>query len=150
MEGTIVNDRVLGVLEKYDIEVLRSWKGRGAILCETKTGIKILKEYKKEYSIYISLVGCLIILFMNMDVLENIVGFVKDFKISNFDIPFLEVILKTTGIAILIEYAVSICKDAGENAIANKIDFAGKTIIISLTIPIISQSLELFLEVLPG
>lgn len=112
--------------------------------------VVLFKEYKKEYSIYISLVGCLIILFMNMDVLENIVGFVKDFKTSNFDIPFLEVILKTTGIAILIEYAVSICKDAGENAIANKIDFAGKTIIISLTIPIISQSLELFLEVLPG
>lgn len=112
--------------------------------------VVLFKEYKKEYSIYISLVGCLIILFMNMDVLENIAGFVKDFKTSNFDIPFLEVILKTTGIAILIEYAVSICKDAGENAIANKIDFAGKTIIISLTIPIISQSLELFLEVLPG
>ena len=46
MEGTIVNDRALGVLEKYDIEVLRSWKGRSAILCETNTGIKILKEYK--------------------------------------------------------------------------------------------------------
>ena len=41
-----MNDRVLAVLEKYDIEVLRSWKGRGAILCETKTGVKILKEYK--------------------------------------------------------------------------------------------------------
>ena len=46
VEGTIVNDRALAVLEKYDLEVLRSWKGRGAILCETKTGIKILKEYK--------------------------------------------------------------------------------------------------------
>lgn len=42
----MVNDRALAVLEKYDIEVLRSWKGRGAILCETKTGIKILREYK--------------------------------------------------------------------------------------------------------
>ncbi len=41
-----MNDRSVGVLEKYDIEVLRSWKGRGAILCETKTGIKILKEYR--------------------------------------------------------------------------------------------------------
>ena len=41
-----MNDRTLAVLEKYDLEVLRSWKGRGAILCETKTGIKILKEYK--------------------------------------------------------------------------------------------------------
>ena len=45
MEGTNVNDKTLAVLEKYDIEVLRSWKGRSAILCETKTGIKILKEY---------------------------------------------------------------------------------------------------------
>ena len=41
-----MNDRAVSVLEKYDIEVLRSWKGRGAILCETKTGVKILKEYK--------------------------------------------------------------------------------------------------------
>lgn len=110
----------------------------------------LLKEYKKEYSIYVSIIGCLIILFMNMDVLENIVSFVNDFKTSKFDIPFLEVILKTTGIAILIEYAVSICKDAGETAVANKIDFAGKTIIISLSVPLISQSLELFLDVLPG
>ena len=42
----MVNDKALAVLEKYEIEVLRSWKGRSAILCETKTGIKILKEYK--------------------------------------------------------------------------------------------------------
>ncbi len=41
-----MNDRTLAVLEQYDVEVLRSWKGRSAILCETKTGIKILKEYK--------------------------------------------------------------------------------------------------------
>jgi len=45
VEGIRVNDRATAVLEKYDIEVLRFWKGRGAILCETKTGIKILKEY---------------------------------------------------------------------------------------------------------
>lgn len=41
-----MNERAFAVLEKYDIEVLRSWKGRGAILCDTKTGIKILREYK--------------------------------------------------------------------------------------------------------
>lgn len=46
MEGIRVNDRATAVLEKYDIEVLRFWKGRGAILCETKTGMKILKEYR--------------------------------------------------------------------------------------------------------
>ena len=42
----MVDDRTVDVLGKYDIEVLRLWKGRGAFLCETKTGIKVLKEYK--------------------------------------------------------------------------------------------------------
>lgn len=41
----IVNDRCVSLLDNYEIEVLRTWKGRGAILCETKQGILILKEY---------------------------------------------------------------------------------------------------------
>lgn len=40
-----MNDRSVGLLDNYDIEVLRTWKGRGAILCETRQGILILKEY---------------------------------------------------------------------------------------------------------
>lgn len=45
MGGISVNDRAVGVLENYDIEVLRTWKGRGAILCESDKGLLILKEY---------------------------------------------------------------------------------------------------------
>ncbi|MGL5259940.1 MAG: CotS family spore coat protein [Lachnospiraceae bacterium] len=40
-----MNDRAISILEKYEIEVLRHRKGRGAILCETKEGLKIFKEY---------------------------------------------------------------------------------------------------------
>lgn len=40
-----MNDRSVSLLENYDIEVLRTWKGRGAILCETSQGTCILKEY---------------------------------------------------------------------------------------------------------
>lgn len=41
----VVNDRHVSLLENYDIEVLRTWKGRGALLCETNRGVLILKEY---------------------------------------------------------------------------------------------------------
>lgn len=41
-----MNDRTTAVLEQYDIRVLRLLKGRGAVLCETEDGWKILKEYK--------------------------------------------------------------------------------------------------------
>lgn len=40
-----MNDRAVGLLEQYDIEVLRTRKGRGAILCDTREGCLILKEY---------------------------------------------------------------------------------------------------------
>lgn len=40
-----MNDRAAGLLEQYDIEVLRTRKGRGAILCDTPDGCLIFKEY---------------------------------------------------------------------------------------------------------
>lgn len=45
MGGIYVNDRAVSVLENYEIEVLRTWKGRGAMLCESDKGLLILKEY---------------------------------------------------------------------------------------------------------
>lgn len=40
-----MNDRAVGLLEQYDIEVLRTRKGRGAILCDTPAGCLIFREY---------------------------------------------------------------------------------------------------------
>lgn len=40
-----MNDRAISLLEQYDIEVLRTRKGRGAILCDTASGCLIFKEY---------------------------------------------------------------------------------------------------------
>ena len=36
--------KAVNVLERYDLEVLRTWKVRGAILCESDKGLFILKE----------------------------------------------------------------------------------------------------------
>lgn len=40
-----MNDRAIGLLEQYDVEVIRTRKGRGAILCDTGRGCLIFKEY---------------------------------------------------------------------------------------------------------
>ena len=45
-EGTGVNDRAVSVLENYELEVIRTQKGRNAILFETGQGWMILKEYR--------------------------------------------------------------------------------------------------------
>lgn len=40
-----MNDRAVGLLEQYEIEVHHTRKGRGAIICETNQGCLIFKEY---------------------------------------------------------------------------------------------------------
>ena len=40
-----MNDRALSLLEQYDIEVLRTRKGRGTFICETKQGSLTFQEY---------------------------------------------------------------------------------------------------------
>lgn len=40
-----MNDRAVNLLEQYEVEVLKTRKGRGAILCETSQGCLIFKEY---------------------------------------------------------------------------------------------------------
>lgn len=42
-----MNDRVINLLDHYDIELLRTRKGRGAILCDTDKGCLIFKEYSE-------------------------------------------------------------------------------------------------------
>ncbi len=110
----------------------------------------ILKQYKKEYAIFPVLIGGAIIIFFSMHMIQAIIDFINDLSSqSQYHNQFITLLLKITGISILTEYAVSICKDTGENAIANKIDFGGKIIVISLSIPVIATTLETLTNLLP-
>ena len=112
--------------------------------------IIILKQYKPEFAVYISIIAGIIILLMSMSKLSAIVTVLSNLgsKVGAGS-QFLKILLKVTGIAILTEFAVSICKDSGETAIASKIDLGGKIIIVSISIPIITALLELIISIMP-
>lgn len=112
--------------------------------------IILLKQYKPEFAIYISLLTGVLILILVMDQLTGIVNLIQSIaNKASINSEFLTLLIKITGIAFLSEFAVSICKDSGEGAIASKIELGSKIIIISMSIPIISSLLELILNVLP-
>lgn len=112
--------------------------------------IVLLRQYRPEFAIYISLLTGVLILLLVIDDLNGIINLLNSLanKVS-INASFLALLIKITGIAFLSEFAVSICKDAGEGAIASKIEIGTKIIIISMSIPIISSLLEIILEVLP-
>ena len=112
--------------------------------------IIILKQYRPEFVIYVSIIAGVIILILIMDKVSAIIDLLT--SLSNKTVinnEFLVLLIKITGIAFLTEFSVSICKDSGETAIANKIDIGGKVLIISMSIPIIASLLETIIKILP-
>jgi stage III sporulation protein AD len=115
------------------------------------TIIIMLKQYRPEYSIFISILTGVLILMLVMDKLTGIISLIQSIQDKySINTQFIAILIKITGIAFLSEFAVSICKDSGEVAIANKIELGSKIIIISMSIPIISNLLEIILKILPS
>ena len=112
--------------------------------------IVILKQYKPEFAIYVSMVAGVLILVLAIQKLTGIINLLQSLANKTYiNKSFLSILLKITGIAFITEFAVSICSDAGEKAIASKIEIGSKVIIIAMSIPIITSLLELVIEILP-
>lgn len=102
-----------------------------------------------EFGVVISLAGSIIILFMIIPHLGGIISILV--SISNqvdTDNSNILIILKIIGIAYLAEFGSQVCNDAGEGAIASKIDLAGKVLIMAASVPILLSLLELIISVL--
>ena len=109
----------------------------------------IIKQYKPEFAIYVSIITGAIILYMIFGKLQGIINLLQNISSkAGVNSQFLSLLLKITGIAFLAEFAINICKDAGEGAIASKIEIGSKVIIVSMSIPIISSLLDVILKLL--
>ena len=112
--------------------------------------IVILKQYRPEFAIYASIIAGVLILTLASGTLSGIIDMINSISSkTNINSEFLVILIKITGIAILTEFAVSICKDSGESAIASKVDIGGKIIIISMSIPIINALMDTVVKILP-
>lgn len=112
--------------------------------------IIILKQYKSEFVIYVSLIAGALILTLTFSKISGIIELINSLSSkASINQEFIKLLIKITGIAILTEFAVSICKDTGETAIASKIDMGGKVIMVSMSVPIIAGLLETIIKILP-
>lgn len=93
-------------------------------------------------------VGILIFLFM-ITKITAILQLLQQLALkANIDYVYLNIIFKILGIAYLASFASEICKDAGEGTLATKVEFAGKILILALSIPILMAVLQSILKIM--
>lgn len=108
-----------------------------------------VKQYKKEYAVLVGLATVVVILFFTLDTLEEAISNVMFItEKSGVDTRYFVAVMKVVGVAYITQFGAEILRDGGENAIALKVELAGKIFILGLTLPIITEFLEVCVNAL--
>lgn len=109
--------------------------------------VVILKEEKKEFAVALSVIAGVMLLLFCILKIDPIINMLYELvEKSGINSSFLVIILKVIGIAYLVELGKNICQDAGQSAIATKLEMAGKIIVVSISLPIFTSLISLLVE----
>ncbi len=112
--------------------------------------IIVVKEYKPELAIQISIVTGLIIFASILGKINSVITVLKFYAAkADVEIFYFSIILKVVSIAYITEFGAQICKDTGEMTIGKKIEFAGKVSIMVLAIPIFAALFDVIIRIMP-
>lgn len=63
---------------------------------------------------------------------------------------YIQLLLKAVGIAAITSIGSALCRDTGENAIGQMVEFAGKVFILLLALPVVAAIIDVIVQLLPG
>lgn len=110
----------------------------------------VIRQYRPELALQISVVTGLLIFLAVIFKMASVLDALRTFTgRMNIDTVYISTIFRIVGIAYIAEFGAQVCKDAGENSIASKIELAGKVIILVLAVPILMALMELIMEIIP-
>lgn len=112
--------------------------------------ILIIKQQRPEIAVQLSLALATIIFLMVLTKINVVLDLFRDMAAkANISPMYLNTILKIIGIAYITEFGAQVCRDAGEGAVAGKIEFAGKVLVMVMAIPIIALVLDTIVRLIP-
>ena len=109
----------------------------------------ILKQYKPEYSLFISISAGILIFLSVLAVIRPIMDFISDLTAqTGLSGVYAEVLIKSLAVCYITQLASDCCTDAGETAIAGKLQIAGKIAILLIALPMFKSLTELVTELI--
>ena len=103
----------------------------------------VLKSQKSEYAQIVSLVTAAVIFTYVTVKIGTVVDSVNGFLgYVNIEGKYIEILLKMTGITYVSEFAASMCRDAGHQAIASQIEIFAKLSLLAVSLPVVTALVE--------
>lgn len=104
----------------------------------------LVKQYKPEMAVSIPILTVVAILILCVPYLNTLLTYFNDIADrAGIEVTHIKTVIRIIGVAYVCQFASDICTDAGERAIAGKIELAGRIFIIMISMPIIYNMFEL-------
>ena len=115
----------------------------------TMLGLIIQREHP-EIAIQLSLAFVAIIFLFILDKIGNVLEVFRELaERAHINMLYLQTLLKVISVAYVTEFGAQVCRDAGAGAVAGKIEFAGKVIVMVMAVPIIALVLDTMTKLIP-
>jgi len=103
----------------------------------------LLKKENPQISLLTGAATGILIFLMIAEPLQNLLFLLRETaEQANVGEGYFGIVLKVIGIAYLTQFGSQICADAGENAIASKIELAGKVMMMTVAAPVLTGLLK--------
>ncbi|WP_226582935.1 stage III sporulation protein AD [Halobacillus litoralis] len=113
--------------------------------------IVLLQEQKSSVAFLLLLFTVIIIFLSVLDQVKYIFTLLSYMaEQAQVEPVYFKTILKIIGIAYIVEFGAQLIRDAGLNALASKVELAGKLFILMLAIPIVTAVIETIINFIPG
>jgi stage III sporulation protein AD len=110
----------------------------------------VVRRLRPELGLLLSLAAGVVILLLVLPSLLSVFQRLRYLSAAaQVNLRYLDTVLKIVGVAYLTEFGAQICRDAGEGALAAKVELAGKVLILLLSVPILNAILDLLIKLLP-
>lgn len=111
----------------------------------------VLRRYLSEQALLVSLIAGVLILAAAVSGAVPVIEEIRELlRSSGVTGEYLTVLLKALGVCLLTQLASDACRDAGEQGLASKAEFAGKIAMLVLALPLFRKVGDIAVSLIQG
>ena len=113
--------------------------------------ILTLNKQAKDISVVLAVTVCCMILCIALVYLQPVLDFLTQLQVlGSLSSGMVKILMKVTGIGILMEICAMVCADAGSASMGKALQMLGSAVILWLSLPIFTALLDLVQAILEG